>query len=225
MHPLTVARRNDFRTCSELSQSHMLSESYAYAGLDRALEDWLAWKSSFHTTETTLPTLNRGAHRMGAEDVKASADALEARLSAERFGYPFVDLSTYHEDVSLWQKVPMDLIMRYRFVPLRLEGETLVVAVSNPEKYLDLDDLELTLGRPLALEVAPRPQIEAIRGVNSDSTLRTLLAAGLVEDIGRADSVGHPILYSTTFEFLQQFGLKDKQALPPLRPPETKNEC
>jgi segregation and condensation protein B len=61
-----------------------------------------------------------------------------------------------------------------------------------------------------------RPQIEAIRGVNSDSTLRTLLSGGLIEDAGRAETLGRPILYRTTFEFLQQFGLREAKDLPPL---------
>ena len=65
-----------------------------------------------------------------------------------------------------------------------------------------------------------RPQIESIRGVNSDSVLRTLLSAGLIEDVGRADSIGRPILYSTTFEFLQQFGLKSPKELPPVEVPD-----
>ncbi|MGC9348202.1 MAG: SMC-Scp complex subunit ScpB [Anaerolineae bacterium] len=62
-----------------------------------------------------------------------------------------------------------------------------------------------------------RPQIESIRGVNSDSTIRTLLSAGLIEDRGRADTLGRPILYGTTFEFLQQFGLERPTDLPPLK--------
>lgn len=66
-----------------------------------------------------------------------------------------------------------------------------------------------------------RPQIEAIRGVSSDSVLRTLLSAGLVEERGRGDSVGRPILYGTTFEFLQQFGLEKPEDLPPLEKPDT----
>jgi segregation and condensation protein B len=61
-----------------------------------------------------------------------------------------------------------------------------------------------------------RPQIEAIRGVNSDSTIRTLLSGGLIEDAGRAETLGRPILYRTTFEFLQQFGLQEATDLPPL---------
>jgi segregation and condensation protein B len=63
-----------------------------------------------------------------------------------------------------------------------------------------------------------RPQIESIRGVSSDSTLRTLLAAGMIEERGRAETLGRPILYGTTFEFLQQFGLQRLDELPPLEP-------
>ena len=61
-----------------------------------------------------------------------------------------------------------------------------------------------------------RPQIEAIRGVNCDSVLRTLLAAGLIEEVGRAQTVGRPILYGTTFAFLQHFGLRSLKDLPAL---------
>ena len=59
-----------------------------------------------------------------------------------------------------------------------------------------------------------RAQVEAIRGVHSDSVLRSLVRRGLIEEIGRVESVGRPILYGTTFEFLQQFGLQSMQDLP-----------
>ncbi|MCW5878863.1 MAG: SMC-Scp complex subunit ScpB [Anaerolineales bacterium] len=61
-----------------------------------------------------------------------------------------------------------------------------------------------------------RPQIDAVRGVNSDSAMRSLLTHGLVEEAGRADTPGRPILYATTTEFLQHFGLDKLEALPPL---------
>lgn len=61
-----------------------------------------------------------------------------------------------------------------------------------------------------------RPEIESIRGVGSDSVLRTLLSVGLIEEVGRAVTVGRPILYGTTFEFLQHFGLCRLEELPPL---------
>jgi segregation and condensation protein B len=61
-----------------------------------------------------------------------------------------------------------------------------------------------------------RPQIDAIRGVNSDSVLKNLLTKGLVQESGRAPGPGRPILYETTTEFLQHFGLNDLDELPPL---------
>jgi segregation and condensation protein B len=61
-----------------------------------------------------------------------------------------------------------------------------------------------------------RPEIEAIRGVGSDSVLRTLVSLGLIDEVGRAPTVGHPILYGTTFEFLQHFGLRSLEEMPPL---------
>ena len=68
-----------------------------------------------------------------------------------------------------------------------------------------------------------RPEIEAIRGVNSDGVLRTLVSKGLVEEIGRLETVGHPILFGTTFDFLQYFGLNSLDELPPLEDPLSDN--
>jgi segregation and condensation protein B len=59
-----------------------------------------------------------------------------------------------------------------------------------------------------------RSQIEAVRGVNSDRALTSLLQHGLVAEAGRAQTVGHPTLFATTPEFLQQFGLTSLQELP-----------
>lgn len=61
-----------------------------------------------------------------------------------------------------------------------------------------------------------RPQIDAIRGVNSDSVIKRLHSRGLIEEVGRADGPGRPILYGTTPEFMQYFGLNSLDELPPL---------
>lgn len=61
-----------------------------------------------------------------------------------------------------------------------------------------------------------RAQLEAIRGVNCDGVLRTLLSRSLIEEQGRLEAVGRPILYGTTFEFLQYFSLNRVEDLPPL---------
>lgn len=59
-----------------------------------------------------------------------------------------------------------------------------------------------------------RGQIEAVRGVNSDRALASLLQHGLVAEVGRAQTVGRPALFATTSEFLQQFGLTSLEELP-----------
>jgi segregation and condensation protein B len=64
-----------------------------------------------------------------------------------------------------------------------------------------------------------RPQIDSIRGVNSDSMIKSLLNKGLVLEMGRTDGPGRPILYATSPEFLQHFGLNSILEMPPLAKP------
>jgi len=60
-----------------------------------------------------------------------------------------------------------------------------------------------------------RPAVEAIRGVSSDGVIRSLLSRGLIQEVGRADGPGRPILFSTTVDFLQHFGMNSLEQLPP----------
>jgi len=53
-----------------------------------------------------------------------------------------------------------------------------------------------------------RAEIDSVRGVNSDHALETLLARGLVVEVGRRDSVGRPVLFGITLAFLQLAGLR-----------------
>jgi len=69
-------------------------------------------------------------------------------------------------------------------------------------------------------EPVTRPQIDSIRGVNSDGVLKSLLSKGLIQEVGRAEAPGRPILYSITQDFLQHFGLNSLTDLPPLPPAE-----
>jgi segregation and condensation protein B len=82
-----------------------------------------------------------------------------------------------------------------------------------------------TLGIIAYRQPITRPWIEAIRGVGCDSVLRTLLRTGLIEEEGRAPTVGHPILYATTFDFLQHFGLSSLKELPPLGDDKSADEA
>jgi segregation and condensation protein B len=59
-----------------------------------------------------------------------------------------------------------------------------------------------------------KPEIEAIRGVNADYVIRSLMERNLITIVGRAATPGRPLLYGTTKEFLKHFGLNDLSELP-----------
>jgi segregation and condensation protein B len=69
-----------------------------------------------------------------------------------------------------------------------------------------------------------RAQIEAVRGVNSDRALASLIQHGLVAEVGRAQTVGRPALFATTPEFLQQFGLTSLEQLPGVSLPSAQSQ-
>lgn len=62
-----------------------------------------------------------------------------------------------------------------------------------------------------------KAEIEAIRGVNSDGVVKTLLERRLIKILGRKEVPGRPLMYGTTKEFFQYFGLKDLSELPTLK--------
>lgn len=61
-----------------------------------------------------------------------------------------------------------------------------------------------------------RPEIEELRGVDSGGVLETLLERRLIKIAGRKEAPGRPLIYATTHEFLEVFGLKDLDSLPDL---------
>lgn len=67
-----------------------------------------------------------------------------------------------------------------------------------------------------------KAEIEEIRGVKTERPIQTLIAKGFIQEVGRKEGMGRAILYGTTKEFLDYFGLKDIEELPPL--PDSKNE-
>lgn len=65
-----------------------------------------------------------------------------------------------------------------------------------------------------------RAVVEAVRGVNSDHAVATLLARGLIDEVGRAPGPGRPVLFAPAVRFLEYFGLQRTDDLPPLPPME-----
>jgi segregation and condensation protein B len=105
-----------------------------------------------------------------------------------------------------------------------------VQMVTNPDcapwiKKLLATSMPTRLSQPsletLAIIAYKQPiiksEIEAIRGVNSDGVVRTLLERRQIKILGRKEVPGRPLLYGTTREFLQTFGLKDLSELPTLK--------
>lgn len=61
-----------------------------------------------------------------------------------------------------------------------------------------------------------RAEVEQVRGVKCDYSLQSLMNKGLIKEMGRKDTIGRPILFGTTDEFLSHFGLEGLEYLPPL---------
>lgn len=86
--------------------------------------------------------------------------------------------------------------------------------IENPDtNFMSQAALE-TLAIIAYNEPITRVQVDAIRGVGSSSIMRKLVAKGLIKESGRSDIPGRPILYETTHEFLDYFGLSSKDDLP-----------
>jgi segregation and condensation protein B len=119
-------------------------------------------------------------------------------------------------------------LLRVRGVRLQRKGETIQL-VSAPEaaeaveRFLGLNEgarLSAAALETLAIvayrQPVTRTQIEAVRGVSADYAIRTLLARNLIQEVGRLETVGRPVVFGTTFEFLQYFGLERLEQLPEL---------
>jgi segregation and condensation protein B len=99
------------------------------------------------------------------------------------------------------------------------------------ERFLGLESLQrLSKAAIEALAIIAyrqpisRPAIDAIRGVSSDGVIKNLLSKGLIQEVGRGEGPGRPILFSTTTDFLQHFGLTSLDQLPPFEVSEDENE-
>ncbi len=87
--------------------------------------------------------------------------------------------------------------------------------LSREKKKISQAGLE-TLSVIAYRQPVTRAEIEAIRGVNVDGAVKTLMEKGLIRIAGRKEVPGRPLLYGTTNEFLEHFGLKSVQQLPVL---------
>jgi type IV pilus assembly protein PilB len=118
-------------------------------------------------------------------------DRAAAQHLAERYRYEFVDLKGTHLDLELFRSIQVDLMFRYNFVPLRVEGSALVVAMSDPSDLIVVDEVSALLGRPLIIKVAALSEIQDLLK-KSESSQRMLeeATAGFKLDLIREDETG-----------------------------------
>ena len=98
----------------------------------------------------------------------------------------------------------------------RYEEEYLIRVAKQPRKYTLTDVLLETLSIVAYRQPVTKLEIEKIRGVKSDHAMNKLVEYGLIEEAGRLDAPGRPILFGTTEEFLRRFSLQSLEELPTL---------
>jgi segregation and condensation protein B len=149
-----------------------------------------------------------------------------------------VDLLAYIDDPERPERIDQDLVLRaVEFLNREFEGSHRAfrsVKIAGGYQFATLPKYGVWLGRMVkerskrklsiaALESlaviaykqpVTKPELEAIRGVNADYVLHSLLERNLVAIVGRAATPGRPLLYGTTKEFLIHFGLNDLAELP-----------
>jgi segregation and condensation protein B len=103
----------------------------------------------------------------------------------------------------------------YRFASSPAERDIVEAYLLPPKTNLSPPAME-TVSIVAYLQPVTKPEIEALRGVNVDGVVSTLIDRGLIVEAGRKDVVGRPTLYKTTPFFLESFGLRSLAELPPL---------
>jgi segregation and condensation protein B len=151
-----------------------------------------------------------------------SGEVLSASAIKDILEIPEVDIKRYLEElVSEYRErntglMIVEIANGYQMVTNPAYGEWIrKFRTTHLSSRLSLPALE-TLAIIAYKQPIIRAEIEQIRGVNSDSAIRTLYEKRLIKIMGRKEAPGRPFLYGTTREFLQYFGLKDLTELPTL---------
>ena len=147
----------------------------------------------------TIQRLSEVLEGVEKEDVRSTLDELQSELENSRRGVRLVEVAGGYQFRTA--KVNADWVKKFLGGrPARMGRATLetlaIIAYRQP---------------------ITRAEIEAIRGVDVDGVINTLLDRSLIRAVARKDVPGRPFLYGTTPEFLQLFNLKDLTHLPTLK--------
>ncbi len=131
------------------------------------------------------------------EDVREAVRVLEERFDAEGSGLKIN-----------WFEDAVQLSSRPEYY------EYLVKIAKQPKRQVLTDTLMETLSIIAFKQPVTRAEVESIRGVNSDFAINKLVGFGLVEEKGRKEAPGRPLLFGTTEQFLRSFGISSLEDLP-----------
>jgi segregation and condensation protein B len=161
--------------------------------------------------------------------------AIEALLFAAGGAVEYGDLKTALEVEDKELKTALDEVMekynagdrgirmiildgKYQLCTKNEYYEELIKLVNTPKKHSLTDVLLETLSIVAYKQPVTRQEIEKIRGVSSQHAVNRLVEYHLIEEVGRLDAPGHPILFGTTDDFLRCFGISSMEDLPAISP-------
>lgn len=164
--------------------------------IERAAEGML-----FAMGNSIAPSRMADAIGVTEEDIERVVGALAKRLSEEHRGIRIIRVN------GSFQMCSSPDIYEYL---IRLEKQ--------PKKYALTDVTLETLSIIAYRQPVTKAEIEKIRGVSSDHAVSKLVEYGLVQELGRLDAPGRPMLFGTTDDFLRAFGLASVEDLPAMNP-------
>ena len=147
-----------------------------------------------------LPRLAAAIQRTPSQ-TQAALDRLKERCDDPRSGIKLLDLNG-----------------AYQLCTKKQYYENLIIIAKQPKKPALTDVVLETLSIIAYKQPVTKAQIENIRGVSSDHAVNKLLEYELVEEVGRLNVPGRPILFGTTERFLRYFGVDSTEHLPELSP-------
>ncbi len=159
----------------------------------------------------------------GSTDIKKVSQTSIEKEVLEKFNFSKEDIEKLIESINqdlLDSNRPYEIVNYangFQFATRSEYGEVVQnLLKTKTKKRLSKAALE-TLAIIAYRQPVSKPEVEQIRGVNSNEVVNSLIEKDFVKMVGRSDALGKPLLYGTTDEFLRQFGLKNIQELPKLR--------
>lgn len=149
----------------------------------------------------------------GAVELKSLAAAIEGDTDTAKALVQ--ELAADYDGQMRGMKI-IELNDSYQMCTRKEYYEPLIRVASQPKRHVLSDVVLETLSIIAYKQPITRTEIEQIRGVKSDHAINKLIEYGLIEEAGRLNAPGRPILFQTTEDFLRSFGLPSLEELPVL---------